>query len=105
MKTWRSTQNCLYMFKPDLSCKEEYQAAKAEFGDDFSELLTGIPAGSRVLARYGTFPHFHNFVSELENKGCSLFQAREDMEYVHEARWIEDLAGITPKTWWVGKDN
>lgn len=89
------TQGCMLWVFPDAAPKDERHEAENAWGEDYTELMTGIRPG-RVIARYGVMPHPELVERELSNLGARNINSAKDTRYIAKAMWSIDLDGLTP---------
>ena len=83
---------------PDL--EDEYAAARTIFGEPFiSPFRSQVPAGVTVVCRYSCLPNYAELEAELAFLGASMINSYDEHRYIAEMRWIDDIAHLTPKTW------
>lgn len=77
---------------------EELEIAKDKFVT-FS-LRTSVPPQSLVIGRYSVLPYYKELELDLRSTGSKLINSYSEHRYIADMQnWYQDLADITPKTW------
>lgn len=77
---------------------QELEAAELNF--DVVNLRSKVPPGSLVIARYSALPYYRELEADLLSHGSEMINTHRQHRYVADlGNWVEDLSGMTPKTW------
>lgn len=79
---------------------EKYELNSAQKYFNCTKLLTSIPQGTVVIARYSMFPFYFDQEQEILNLNCKLINNYQQHRYIADLKnWVFDLKDLTPKTW------
>lgn len=77
---------------------EELEIAKDKFLT--LSLRTSVPPQSLVIGRYSVLPYYKELELDLRSTGSKLINSYSEHRYIADMQnWYQDLADITPKTW------
>ncbi len=77
---------------------EELKVAQSHF--KCVSLRSRVPPGSLVIGRYSVLPFYKELEQELADYGSKLINNFSQHNYVSDlGNWVEDLDGLTPRTW------
>lgn len=94
------------LFRVDHDNEEEFEAAEEIFGSHITRFRSDIPSGAQVIPRYSCLPFYRDLEDELKHKGATMLNSLREHNYIAEMQWYDDLADLTPKTWFnVGHQN
>lgn len=87
------------LFRPGDMDDRELNAARANF-PTFRE-RTAIQKDDFVVGRYSVLPFFDAIQADVDYVGATLINNIKQHRYVADLRnWVEDIAELTPKTWY-----
>jgi hypothetical protein len=83
---------------------EELEAAKSA-GFRTIHSRTMVETGELVVGRYSVLPFYRDTAADIELMGGHLINNVRQHHYIADMRnWVEDLAELTPKTWYRQED-
>lgn len=87
------------LFRPP-DCDDAEQAASSVYFPTFRE-RTRIQKDDLVVGRYSVLPFFADLQADCDYVGAALINNLKQHRYVADMRnWCEDLADLTPQTWY-----
>jgi hypothetical protein len=90
----------VFLFRNSYETEEEFKILKDLYPDRVYEHRTAIPKGSLVVGRFSVLPFYHELEKELTLNNSQLINSHQQHQYVADMKnWYEDLADVTPHTW------
>ena len=85
------------LFRVDSTNTQELEIARQYF--PVSLIRSEIPANSLVVGRYSCLPYYDELEKDLASNGSRLINTFRQHLYISTAAYINDLEGLTPRTW------
>jgi hypothetical protein len=91
-------------YRSPLMKSEEFDAARAA-GFTCVPSRMWVQKGDLVIARYSALPYYKELVADIEYVGAQLVNTLHQHCWIADMRnWVEDLADLTPQTWYRPED-
>jgi hypothetical protein len=81
---------------------EERNAIQTHFSSAnrfYTDSRMDVKTGDVVVGRYSVLPFYSEQERDLNRVGATLINTHRQHCYIAEMDWVDDLEGLTPKTW------